>query len=186
MFKWLFGRGSEANKTEETRRFGQAHQMVLTRAAELKKEYERTLADPVTNLEIRKTLETYEDPEYIVGCRDIILSTTEDPQFRDAHQVLPVVATMFMTMVDEAFPSNSTATRFSSWADAFSGTRRRELVRFAYIATIGEQNQAGARHPVAFATRIILMTLAANANDDPTSRGVARELLAYIDRMRSR
>jgi hypothetical protein len=186
MFKWLFGKGSpEPEKKSpggDTANFEGAFNMVLERAAALKKEYERTRS----NAEITMNIEAYQDPDYIVGCRDTILSTLHDPSVRPAHEILPVVATMFMTMATEVFPSNVGLESFSRWADSYSAQQRRELVRFAYLATVWEQEQAGARHPVAFASRIVLMTLAANANDDPTSKDVARELLAYINRVRAR
>ncbi len=187
MFKWLFEKGSsEPEKEEKARhdaaRFDSAYNMVMERAAALKKEYERTRTDP----EITENIATYQDPGYIVGCRDTIFSTINDPSLGSAHEILPVVATMFMTMASEAFPSSMGFESFWRWANAYSPEQRRELVRFAFISTVWEQKQSGAKHPVAFASRIILMTLAANANDDPASKDVARELLTYIDRVRAR
>ena len=92
---------------------------------------------------------------------------------------------MFMTMASEVFPSKSGFDSFWRWANAYSPEERRALVRLAYLATVWEQEQEGTGHPVAFASRIVLMTLAANANEDPTSKDVARELLAYVDRVRA-
>ncbi|MBY0323303.1 MAG: hypothetical protein K2X72_31590 [Reyranella sp.] len=184
MFKWLFGKGTpepDTKEVAETRRFESAFDMVLERARNLKNEYERTLNNP----EIAETLEGYKDPAYIAECRQVILSTVNHPEMGEGHRLLPVVSTMFMTMATEVFPSNSGFERFWRWANAYSPEERRALVRFAYLATVWEQEQAGPRHPVSFASRIILMTLAANANEDPTSKDVARELLAYIDRARA-
>lgn len=185
MFKWLFGKGAaEPEKPKvvgQNANFDSAFDMVMERAAALKKEYERTR----TNLEITQNISAYQDPAYIVGCQDTILASIKDPDLRPAHDILPVVASMFMTMASEVFPSNLGFESFWRWANAYSPAQRRELVRFAYLATVWEQQQAGPRHPVAFASRIVLMTLAANANDDPTSKDVARELLAYIDRVRA-
>ncbi|MBZ0138726.1 MAG: hypothetical protein K8H87_03005 [Pseudorhodoplanes sp.] len=96
------------------------------------------------------------------------------------------MATMFMTMATEVFPSNAGFETFSSWANAFPDVQKSELVRFAYLPTVREQEQSGSTHPVALASRIILMTLAANANDDSISKEVARELFSYIDRLRDR
>jgi len=185
MFKWLFGMGRPAPDTKEVadnRRFENAVGMMMERSAALKKEYERTRA----NSEITQNIGAYTDPAYLVGCRDAILSTTDNTDLEAARQTLSEVATMFMTMASEVFPSSVGFESFWTWANAYSPKQRRELVRFAYLATVWEQEQSGARHPVAFASRIVLMTLAANANDDPTSKEVARELLAYIDRIRSR
>ena len=157
--------------------------MLSARAAALKKEYDRTHADPTINIDVTKNLETHKDPAYLVGCRNAIFATVENPRYRSAHQILPSVATMFMTMASEALASNSSISRFSIWANAFSGVQKRELVRFAYIATVWEQEQSGSTDPVSFATRILLMTLAANANDDPTSKEMAREMFSYVDRL---
>ena len=191
MFKWLFRTNAAEAKDNKGRaadpeRFEGAYQMVLTRAAALKKEYDRTYADPTIDLEVRKNLETYKDPAYLVGSRNTILSTAQDSRYKAVHEILPVVATMFMTMATEVFPSNAGFERFSSWANSFPDVQKSELVRFAYLSTVWEQEQAGSTHPVAFASRMILMTLAANANDDSTSKEVARELFAYIDRLRDR
>src|SRR6266478_5831056 len=139
MFKWLFRRNAAAaNETEDSaadfERFESAYQMLSARAAALKKEYDRTRADPTINIDVTKNLETYKDPAYIVGCRNAILATVEDPRYRSVHQILPSVATMFMTMASQALGSNSSISIFSRWANAFSGVHKRELVRFAFIA----------------------------------------------------
>ncbi len=185
MFKWPFGKSipePDTKEVAETRRFESAFDMILERARNLKKEYERTLNNP----EIAGTLEGYQNPAYIAECRHAILSSVNDPQMAEGHRLLPVVSTMFMTMATEVFPSKVGFDSFWRWANAYSPAERRALVRFAYLATVWEQEQAGAKHPVAFASRIVLMTLAANANADPTSRDAARELLAYVDRVRAK
>jgi hypothetical protein len=145
MFKWLFRRNAAAaNETEDSaadfERFESAYQMLSARAAALKKEYDRTHADPTINIDVTKNLETYKDPAYLVGCRNAIFATVEDPRYRGAHQILPLVATIFMTMASEPLSSNSSIPRFSIWANAFSGVQKRELVRFAYIATVWSKN----------------------------------------------
>jgi hypothetical protein len=114
MFKWLFGKGaSEAGKRTDTiaesKRFEGAQQMVLKRATALKQEYDRTGADS----EITQNIEAYKDPTYIAGVRDAIFSSVRDRRQRGAHEILPAVATMFMTMANEAFPSHHSFETFS-------------------------------------------------------------------------
>ena len=45
------------------------------------------------------------------------------------------------------FSSDLGFENFSRWANGFSPSQRRELVRFAYLATVWQQKQAGATHP---------------------------------------
>ena len=181
MLKWLFGK-REPEKRAEAERFDASYLMILERAAALKKEYERTRM----NAEITANIKAYEDPEYITTARDTIFSTMTDEAFKPAHGILPVVASSFMTMATEMFPSDRGFEQFSAWADGFSAAERRELVRFAYIATVSEQELSGTQHPVSFAMRIVLMALAANANDDQRSKAAARTLMVYIDKVRER
>lgn len=181
MFKWLFG-GSNKTEPTQAQRFDAAHKMVMERATNLKQEFERTRNNP----EITENLKQYSDPAYIAGSRDAVFLTIKRPEFQSATQILPLTATMFMTMASHAFDSPSRFEDFEGWANAYSDADKRNLVRFAYLHVVWEQEQSGARHPVAFASRIILTTLAANANKDTVSQDCARELFSFIARLKKR
>lgn len=161
--------------------FDASYKLLLSRGEALKKEYDRTYADPKTDSELKKILDQYSDPEYVRGIRVAISASAQDCNYEHAFQILPLVATMFMTMASSAFASDSGFSSFSKWANAFPQSQKRELVRFAYIATVWEQEQSGPKNPVSFATRVLLMALAANANDDAISKETAKYLFSHID-----
>ena len=188
MFKWLFGaRGSTAPKsgkgdTDQLKRFGEAHQKLIARGADLRKEYNRTLGDPVANASLEQHLEVFRGPEHFAGAIDAISAMTKEND--EIGSILPLMTVAFMVMANETFASNSLFDNFGEWANAFSHNQKRELVRFAYIAAVWEQQQVGKENPFALAARLILMTLAANANEDATSQKTARALFSYMQRLK--
>ena len=138
MFKWLFGTGTADKPTPANTHggnFAKAYDMMLERGEEIKKEYDRTLADPSINAEVTQNLEAYKDPVYIAQARNTIFSMLEEPRYSAAKNILHLTSTMFMTMAGKLIEPTSEISSFSRWAGTFSDAEKRQLVRFAYIGT---------------------------------------------------
>lgn len=162
--------------------------MIVECSRELRREYDRVLKDQNIRAEVDGILKQYDSPDFLSEFRDAIFASKRDKQFSSTF--LKTTSLMFITMMDHAFPSLSLMrpsyqkddlASFAYWVSCLSPDKRRDVARIAYIATVAEQQRAGNTSATAQAMRILLVTLAANANDDNRSKQIARELLALVD-----
>lgn len=188
----MFGYWSKSRKSieEQQRKFDKAYQMIVEISRVLRREYDRVLRDPNISAEVDGILKQYDSPDFLSESRDAIFAMRRDKQFSSAYSILKTSSLMLLTMIDHAFPILSVMkpsfqkddlASFAYWVSCLSPDKRKDVVRFAYIAMVDEQQKSGNKSETALAMRILLVTLAANANDDDRSKQIARELLALVD-----
>jgi hypothetical protein len=179
MFNRLFG--SPPPPPPKAKGFNRANALVLGAAVNIKKELDRTASNP----EIDQILLDLKDLEYLRGLRNTIVVGQKVGPYKSAYAVIPVVSNMFMTMADHVLPPRKrpSGASFRDFVNAYEGEERQSLLRFACVATGSEQAKSSNHGDTAYALRVVLAAVGANADPRPAAQAIARELAELIDEL---
>jgi hypothetical protein len=194
MLHWLVKLVKRADPRQDNQ-FDKAHGLAIEFAKDVKTEYSRVRADSNLSKEVDDVTRQFYSPQFLHESYSFILDNSSSEEYKESYDLLYPIANMFIIMADHAFPKSSLVPKsllklsfgnsgwetFGKWSLSLDPDIKKEIVLFAYLATVLEQSKSGGASPIAYNFRVLIVALAANANPDATSREIANRIFKLIE-----